>query len=122
MIVTKKIGFDAAHFLPGYPGKCSKTHGHRWVVELGVTGKVDLETGMVIDFVELGRFLEEKVEDRFDHTLVNDLIENPTAEIIAGRIKLSWDLWREENCLPVELAFIRVWETPDSYAEVGPND
>ena len=120
MIVTKKISFDAAHFLPDYPGKCANTHGHRWTVELGVKGKVDPETGMVIDFTELGKFLKEKVKDRFDHTLINDLIENPTAENIAGRIKLSWDVWSEENCLPVSLSFIRVWETPDSYAEVRP--
>ena len=118
MTVCKKTSFDAAHFLPGYPGKCATMHGHHWVVELGVEGRVGPETGMVIDFTELSDFLEEKVVERFDHRLVNDLIESPTAENIAVRIKLSWDLWSEEHCLSVELAFIRVWETPDSFAEL----
>jgi len=118
MTVCKRTSFDAAHYLPNYPGKCANMHGHHWEVELGVSGEVDSETGMVVDFVRLSDFLKEKVVDRFDHTLVNDVIENPTAENIAGRIKLSWDLWRDENCLAVELNFIRVWETPDSYAEL----
>ena len=121
-VAVKRVSFDAAHFLPGYKGKCSNMHGHHWVVELGVSGEVDPETGMVIDFTLLKEFLKVKVEDRFDHVLVNDLIENPTAEMIAGRIKLSWDLWAEENCLAVKLVFIRVWETEDSYAEVSGND
>ena len=118
MSVCKRVSFDATHFLPGYPGKCANVHGHHWVVELNVVGEVFSETGMVIDFTGLSNFLNEKVVDRFDHTLINDVIENPTAENIAGRVKLSWDLWRDENCLVVELGFIRVWETPDSYAEL----
>ena len=31
--------FDAAHKLVGYKGKCSNVHGHRWKVEVFVTGK-----------------------------------------------------------------------------------
>ena len=56
MIVSKRVSFDAAHFLPGYVGKCSQMHGHHWIVELAVAGEVNLETGMVIDFIELSRF------------------------------------------------------------------
>lgn len=116
MIVAKKVSFDAAHYLPNYEGKCRNLHGHRWVVELAVKGEVNSSTGMVIDFTELNRFLEQKVIERFDHKLVNDEIENPTAENTAGRIKLSWDLWSEENCLAIQLAWIKVWETEDSMA------
>ena len=116
--VVKRVSFDAAHFLPGYRGKCANMHGHHWDIEVGVEGEINPETGMVIDFGELGELLKLKVVERFDHQLINDIIENPTAENIAARIKLSWDIWREENCLPIKLAFIRVWETEDSYAEV----
>jgi len=116
--VVKRVSLDAAHFLPGYEGKCANMHGHRWVVELGVSGEVDPDTGMVIDFGELSAFLKEKVVERFDHHLINDVIENPTAECIALRIRTSWVVWSEENCLAVGLSFLRVWETEDSYAEV----
>ena len=50
-------GFDSAHFLKGYNGKCSNIHGHHWRVEI-VVGKIDLNTdeqtrGMVVDFSDL---------------------------------------------------------------------
>jgi len=118
-VVSKRVSFDAAHFLPGYAGKCANIHGHHWVVELGVKGVVDPDTGMVTDFGELSAFLKEKVVERFDHKLVNDIIENPTAENIAGRIVSFFNVWRDENCWVAELSFIRVWETEDSYCEVG---
>ena len=120
--VSKRVSFDAAHFLPGYKGKCANMHGHHWVVELGVSGEVDPDTGMVLDFGELNKFLEEKVVERFDHKLVNDVIENPTAEMIADRISASFALWRDENCSVVVLKFVRVWETEDSYAELRCKD
>lgn len=117
MIVAKRCSFDAAHFLPDHPGKCKDMHGHHWVVELGVEGAVDSETGMVIDFAILSDFLKEMVVKRYDHTLLNDLLVNPTAENIAERVVLAWELWSKNNRLAVKLAFVRVWETEDSYVE-----
>lgn len=116
--VVKKSSFDAAHFLPKYEGKCAFMHGHHWVVELGVEGRIDPETFMVIDFSELNKFLKEEVIARLDHRLVNDIITNPTAEVIAHWIQLAWKIWSEQKCLAVNLVFVRVWETEDSYAEV----
>jgi 6-pyruvoyl-tetrahydropterin synthase len=29
------LKFDAAHFLPGYNGACSRMHGHTWRVDFG---------------------------------------------------------------------------------------
>jgi len=117
-VVVKKCSFDAAHFLPNYVGKCANMHGHHWVVELGVEGVIDPETGMVIDFGELSRFLKGTVVAKLDHQLVNEVVATPTAELIAYWIRLSWELWRVEACLAVDLSFVRVWETEDSYAEV----
>ena len=115
MLVSKKMSFDAAHFLPNYQGKCANMHGHRWTVELGVSGEVDPETGMVIDFAVLGGLLGA-LKNELDHTLLNDIIPNPTAENICLHIK-AWgaDALVDEG-LRVEL--IRVWETPDSFAEL----
>jgi len=115
MIVSKKVSFDAAHFLPGYIGKCANMHGHHWVVELGVEGEVNPETGMVIDFSRLKEFWEDNFQEAFDHKLLNDTISNPTAENIALYIREACG-WLEAANL--KLAFIRVWETPDSFAEV----
>ncbi len=74
MTVVKRVSFDAAHYLPDYPGKCKNMHGHHWVVELGIKGAIDEETGMVVDFTLLNTLLRDKIVERFDHRLVNDII------------------------------------------------
>jgi len=118
MRVCKRVTFDAAHFLPNYTGKCSQLHGHHWVVELAVSGKVDSITGMVTDFSILKGWMQENIIDQFDHHLINDLIPNPTAENIAIWILEAFISTTTED-EPPNLDFIRVWETEDSYAEVS---
>ena len=117
MIISKKISFDAAHRLPNYDGKCANLHGHHWIVELAVRGEVSKETGMVVDFTLLKEFLES-IRNTFDHHLVNEIIENPTAENICKYIFNRY--WSGDCKLPIllSLEFIRVWETEDSYAEL----
>ena len=108
--VSKRIRIDAAHFLPEYDGPCKNVHGHSWIIEVGVKGPVK-KNGMVMDFKDLGKFLD-RIEKKFDHTLINDTIKNPTAENIIKYIeKESFDY------LELPLEFIRTWETPDSCAE-----
>ena len=116
MIVSKSMEIDAAHFLPNYEGKCRRLHGHRWKIELAVEGSVDEYTGMVIDFVDLRRFLDY-IKEQLDHRLVNDIIPNPTAENICLYIsdKLFDDNW---GFNPRSWKWIRVWETGDSYAQL----
>jgi len=118
MLVVKRTSFDAAHFLPKYEGKCKNMHGHRWTVELGVEGPVNPWTGMVVDFTELKYFLKVKVVEVFDHKVVNDVVENPTAENIVAYIGEAWENWLRKGYQ--ELALVRVWETEDSYAEWRP--
>ena len=117
--VVKRVSFDAAHFLPYYVGKCHNMHGHHWVVELGIKGEMALETGMVVDFTLLKDFLKTHVE-RFDHTNLNDFFPNPTAERLAEYIGKMFDVAIKEGYFGkyVRLAFIRVWETEDSNAEL----
>jgi len=117
MIVSKKISFDAAHFLPYYVGPCRNLHGHHWVVELGVKGQVMEEHGFVVDFSKLKSFLDDYVISEFDHSLLNDKIENPTAENIVLYIKKKFDEAGWSISGDVTLALIRVWETDDSMAE-----
>jgi len=113
--VAKKVSFDAAHYLPGYEGKCKRMHGHHWVVELAVEGPVNNKTGMVMDFSRLSSFLEDNVVKVFDHQCINDIVGNPTAEIIAEYISESCGWLRVAG---LELAWIRVWETENSMVEL----
>ena len=80
-----KSHFDAAHFLPGYDGDCSRIHGHRWKVEFEFVGDVSAETGMLRDFKELKCWTGSLLPD---HRLINDWWPAiiPTAENIAYKL------------------------------------
>ena len=125
--------FDSAHFLAGYEGKCANIHGHRWTVEVTVSGDLHpdgQERGMVLDFGDLKRAVRAAA-DRFDHALIFEvntlrpktiealreenfrLIEvpfRPTAENFARHFA---DILQSEG-LPVR--DVTVWETPDNCA------
>lgn len=100
MIVTARLTFSAAHRLnnPKYDAewnrrvyaKCDnpKGHGHNYVITVSVQGKIDPETGMVIDLKKLKDIVRRRVTDRVDHTNLNEDVEFlqgviPTAENLA---------------------------------------
>lgn len=100
MIVTARLTFSAAHRLhnPKYGAdwnrdtydKCDnpKGHGHNYAIQVSVKGKIDPETGMVIDLKRLKDIMRERVIDRVDHTNLNEDVDFlsgviPTAENLA---------------------------------------
>lgn len=103
--------FSSAHRLRMYRGKCEKLHGHNWKVEVTVSGEIDTESGMVIDFGILKKELE-KVLARLDHSYLNDIDYfkkvNPTSENTAVYIfeKLKKSLSRHN----VKVKKVTVWE------------
>lgn len=61
------IRFSACHFIPRHE-KCSRLHGHSYIVHLRLEGDID-ENGMVMDFVILKKKLKEMV-DAMDHAVL----------------------------------------------------
>jgi 6-pyruvoyltetrahydropterin/6-carboxytetrahydropterin synthase len=88
MFVTREFKFDAAHFLTDYYGKCERMHGHTYKLQVTLEGEIQ-SNGLVIDFVILKRIVKKYVLDKLDHHLLNDLIDNPTAERI-----VTW-IWKQ---------------------------
>lgn len=82
MRVSVEFVAAAAHWLPGYNGKCKNLHGHNYRITLTCEGLPDPTTGMVIDFHEVERVFKPLFE-QVDHKLLNDTIPNPTAELFA---------------------------------------
>src|SRR2546426_4109281 len=91
MEIFKEFGFEAAHRLPHVPEghKCARLHGHSFRVELHAHGRVDRQTGMVIDFSEIKHAFEPLLE-QLDHHYLNEVegLDNPTSENVARWI---WD-------------------------------
>jgi 6-pyruvoyltetrahydropterin/6-carboxytetrahydropterin synthase len=81
--VRRRFDFQTAHRLPKHPGKCRDLHGHSYELFVEVDRPVDPETGMAIDFGDLKRIVKEHVVDSLDHKYANDLMENPTAEVMS---------------------------------------
>ena len=128
--VSRKAHFNAAHRLYRKDwdnsknnevfGKCNNPnfHGHNYELVVSVTGKIDKETGFVIDMKILKDLIKSEVEDAFDHKNLNlevpefkDL--NPTAENIAVIIynKLKLKL---ASTLDIEVV---LYETPRNFVK-----
>lgn len=109
--ITQEFTFHAAHQLRWHPGNCSRLHGHTYRCEVTVEGNVN-ENGIIIDFDELMTIIDGIIMSKLDHQYLNDIFENPTAEIIAGHILC--ELVKEG----LDVSQVRLWETPESSAIV----
>jgi|ERR1051326_804645 6-pyruvoyltetrahydropterin/6-carboxytetrahydropterin synthase len=73
--ITKEFSFEMAHALYGYDGPCKNIHGHSYKLSVTVIGKTisdpeNHKSGMVMDFSELKKIIEENILKKFDHSLV----------------------------------------------------
>lgn len=126
--VSRKAHFNAAHRLYRKDwtfeqndvvfGKCNNPnfHGHNYELIVSVTGKINPETGYVIDVKKLSDLIFEEVEKPFDHKNLNiDVPEfenlNPTAENIAVVI---WNKIRKRIELEFDLEVV-LFETPRNF-------
>ncbi len=111
--VTCTFGFEAAHRLPWHPGRCRELHGHSYRLDVSVEGPLDAN-GVVLDFDTLKDVVRTQVIDQWDHRDLNEVLDNPTAELLARE---AWRLLVDAG-LPV--AALRLWETRDSWVDLGP--
>jgi 6-pyruvoyltetrahydropterin/6-carboxytetrahydropterin synthase len=145
--IRRWVETDTGHRVPNHASKCAHLHGHRYRFEAEVAG--DLVTtsgasdeGMVVDFGDISRILNEHVHDVVDHAfLVHEEDEAgraacaamgdghrtvvlpfpPTAEHLA-----AWCFHRVDAALRatygdrLTLVAFHVRETPKSWATYRP--
>ncbi len=120
VLVSKEFTFDAAHHLHNYEGKCKNLHGHTYRAVLGLSGYTD-DRGIMLDFGDIKKIWKEKIEIHLDHRYLNETLPpmNTTAENIVVWIyeKLNEALQEEQLDNGARVEFIRLYETPTSYAE-----
>lgn len=140
MRVTKSIGFDAGHRVARHGGQCANPHGHRYTVELTVSGPIVDEQhrndfGMVVDFARIKGFLTRYVHDVLDHGFIVEESDAVMLDALAGH---GWKVivfdstptaenlaaWIGKQAVailvPMTVESVVVWETPTSKAEWTP--
>jgi len=113
-ILTKKFEFEAAHQLPWHKGKCSQLHGHTYKLEVSIAGELNKD-GVVMDFGEIKDIVQEKVISKLDHSYLNDVIQNPTAENLITWIAEQIEKPIQEKA--AKLYKIKLYETTNSSSE-----
>lgn len=73
--ITKSFKFETGHALYGYDGLCKNVHGHSYklfVTLIGspITDPKHVKYGMVMDFSDLKKIVNETIVDAFDHATV----------------------------------------------------
>lgn len=123
VLVSKEFTFDASHHLHQYEGKCKYLHGHTYRIIYGVSSFLD-DTGMALDFNEIKALHKIIVDKQLDHQYLNRALPpmNTTAENMAVWIYEEVEKYLEKQGLKdsqsARVEFIRLYETPTSYAEV----
>ncbi|MDR3300087.1 MAG: 6-carboxytetrahydropterin synthase QueD [Candidatus Accumulibacter sp.] len=143
MLVTRRLEFDAGHRIPDHQSQCRHLHGHRYALEVTLSGETIQKTGapangMVMDFSEVKALAKRHLVDLWDHaflvyagdapvveflatlpghkTVILDCV--PTVENMAEKAFLILDAtYRDvyENHLRLER--VRLYETPNCWAD-----
>jgi len=86
MEIYKTFTIEAAHKLPNLPEshKCSRLHGHSFVIEVHIKGDSDNNNGWVMDFADISDEFRP-IFECLDHHYLNEIsgLENPTSENLA---------------------------------------
>ncbi len=124
--LTRHEHFNAAHKLynPNWSeeknnqvfGKCANAnwHGHNYELIVTIKGKINPETGFLMDAKVLSAILQEHVCEKLDHRNLN-LDVDFMAGVLASTENLAMAIWQQIiPHLPkgVELHCVKLYETP----------
>jgi 6-pyruvoyltetrahydropterin/6-carboxytetrahydropterin synthase len=143
MRITRRLEFDAGHRIPDHASQCRHLHGHRYALEVTLSGEViradgSPVNGMVMDFSEVKAIAKTHVVDAWDHaflvhrgdravadflaslpghkTVVLDMV--PTAENLAAlAFRILDPLYHDSYGNHLRLERVRLFETPNCWAD-----
>ena len=143
MRITRRLEFDAGHRIPDHASQCRHLHGHRYALEVTLSGSIIKAdgapvNGMVMDFADVKRIANELVVSRWDHaflayrgdsvvieflasmpghkTIVLDVV--PTAENLAAEaFRILEPAYHDVYGNDLRLERVRLYETPNCWAD-----
>lgn len=137
--VAKEFSFDMAHLLDGHDGKCQNLHGHTYKLQVIVSGETEdngAKKGMVIDFADLKKVVNDLIISSMDHAFIYDqsseretkiaqLLQQLNSKTFALPMRSTAEnlaqfiFQRLKENVGFHLHSVRLWETPTSFAEYG---
>ena len=143
MQITRRLEFDAGHRIPDHQSQCRHLHGHRYAIEITLSGEIILQSGdpangMVMDFSEVKALAKQHLVNQWDHsflvysgdtpvveflrtlpghkTVVLDCI--PTAENLAEiAFRILDAVYRNTYGNHLRLERVRLFETPNCWVD-----
>ncbi|MBN2521096.1 MAG: 6-carboxytetrahydropterin synthase [Bacteroidales bacterium] len=137
--ITKEFEFEMAHALWNYDGPCKNIHGHSYKLFVTVIGqpseqKKDSKLGMLIDFGDLKKLINEVIINKFDHSVV---VNQDAPHQFMQKVEQMFEKYEVVNYQPtcenlitdfarrikkklpenIKLHSLRLAETATSYAE-----
>ena len=143
MLITRRLEFDAGHRIPSHHSKCRHLHGHRYAIEVTLSGSIITEAGaaeqgMVMDYSEVKRIANAALVDLWDHAFLVyrqdlDVLQflqslddhktvvldtPPTAENLAlTAFRILDAAYRDTYGNHLRLEQVRLFETPNCWAD-----
>jgi len=121
--VTIIKSFSAAHILSQVGGKCEELHGHNFKVELTLGAPVLNQSGLLIDFRLVKKWLGE-ILDELDHKHLNEISYfagiNPSAENVAKYI--AEKIAPAAKAARVKVTRVKVWESENAAVTYVPEE
>lgn len=143
MQITTRLEFDAGHRIPCHKSQCRNLHGHRYAIEITLSGDIiqqhgRSDEGMVMDFSDVKAIARQALVDVWDHAFLvfqgdsvlldflNSLPDHktvvlpciPTAENMAMEAFRILDaLYRDTYGNHLQLERVRLFETPNNWAD-----
>jgi 6-pyruvoyltetrahydropterin/6-carboxytetrahydropterin synthase len=143
MLISRRLEFDAGHRIPDHASQCRHLHGHRYAIEITLSGNIidasgQPNNGMVMDFSEVKSLAKLHLVDNWDHaflvwkedrtvadflgslpnhkTVVLDVV--PTAENLARLAFTILDkVYQDKYGNHLQLDQVRLYETPNCWAD-----
>lgn len=132
--ITRRESFNAAHRLYREDltdeenlnlfGKCSNPlwHGHNYTLYVTVKGKINPETGMLINLKELSQLIKEEIIEKIDHKNMNLEVSFMQGKL-ASTENLAVAIWNtlksalKKKFPQVELHCVKLFETENNIVE-----
>jgi 6-pyruvoyltetrahydropterin/6-carboxytetrahydropterin synthase len=145
MQITTRLEFDAGHRIPSHKSQCRNLHGHRYAIEITLSGDIIRQegisdNGMVMDFSDVKAIARRAVVDVWDHAFLvykgdavvldflNTLPDHktvimntvPTAENMAAEaFRILRSEYHDIYGNQLKLERVRLYETPNSWADAS---